>query len=139
MKKAGDEVRSLRGRQDGVSICGHIKARLLSACWLDGANSGRLCRRGRRKKNGGGGGGDLSSSLELGEVDIRKFVPRKKETEEEHKRKDPPSLVDTATATTSSRSLEKDFTWELAVPNEKGEEEAPQQPNNNKKKKKTPE
>ena len=140
MKKAGDEVRSLRGREDGVSICGHIKARLLSACWLDGTNVGRLCHRGKREKNGGGGGELSSSSFELKEGYKRRPTPRKKkETEEEHKQKGLPSLDDTAT-TASTSTTEKDFTWELAVPKEKGEG-PPQQPggdNQTQQKKKAP-
>ena len=139
-KKIGDELRSLRGREDGVSICAHIKGRLLSICWLDGANVGRFCHRGKREKNGGGGGELSSSSFELKEGYKRRPTPRKKkETEEEqHKQKGLPSLDDTTT-TASTSSTDKDFTWELAVPKEKGEG-PPQQPggdNQTQQKKKT--
>ena len=141
-KKIGDELRSLRGREDGVSICAHIKGRLLNICWLDGANVGRFCRRGKREKNGGGGGELSSSSFELKEGYKRRPTPRKKkETEEEqHKQKGLPSLDDTTTAASTSSTTPKDFTWELAVPKEKGEG-PPQQPdgdNQTQQKKKTP-
>ena len=130
-KKLGDEVRSLRRRQDGVTVINHLRGRFMSACWLDGCTTSKLWRHSRRKNGGGGGGGGggFSTDIELS-GGIRKPTKRKKEREEELERKVLTALVDTTAPSTSTRSLGKDFSWELAAPisNEKGED-SPQQPN----------
>ena len=127
-KKLGDEVRSLRRRQDGVTIIDHLRGRFMSACWLDGCTTSKLWRQGRCRRSDGGGGG-FSTNIELS-GGIRKPTKRKKERGEELERKVLTALVDTTAPSTSTRSLGKDFSWELAAPisNEKGED-SPQQPN----------
>ena len=125
-KKLGDEVRSLRRRREDITIIDHLKGRFMTACWMDGCTTNKLWRQGRWRRSDGGGG---STNIELSGDAIRKPTKRKKERGEELERK-PTTLVDTTAPSTSTRSLGKDFSWELAAPisNEKGED-SPQQPN----------
>ena len=125
-KKLGDEVRSLRRRREDVTIIDHLRGRFMTACWMDGCMTNKLWRQGRWRRSDGGDG---STNIELSGGAIRKPTKRKKERGEELERKST-TLVDTTAPSTSTRSLGKDFSWELTAPisNEKGED-SPQQSN----------